>query len=56
MNNCTLKAFIVTGKSATEKGNNAINKIEIKNLKIYDGEQDNYPYYIYLEQKKILTF
>lgn len=51
VNNCTLKAFVVTGKAATEKGNNAINKIGIKNLKIYDGEQDNYPYYIYLEQK-----
>ncbi|MHB9306258.1 DegV family protein [Fusobacterium polymorphum] len=50
-NDNTLAITIVRGKTATEEGNKAIKSKNFKKFYEYDGEQDNYSYYIYLEQR-----
>ena len=50
-NNKTLAVTVVRGKTATEEGNEAIKSKNFKKFYEYDGEQDNYSYYIYLEQR-----
>ena len=50
-NDNTLAITIVRGKTATEEGNEAIKSKNFKKFYEYDGEQDNYSYYIYLEQR-----
>ena len=47
----TLAVTVVRGKTATEEGNKAIKSKNFKKFYEYDGEQDNYSYYIYLEQR-----
>ena len=50
-NDNTLAITIIRGKTATEEGNEAIKSKNFKKFYEYDGEQDNYSYYIYLEQR-----
>ena len=50
-NDNTLAITVVRGKTATEEGNEAIKSKNFKKFYEYDGEQDNYSYYIYLEQR-----
>ena len=50
-NDNTLAVIVVRGKIATEEGNEAIKSKNFKKFYEYDGEQDNYSYYIYLEQR-----
>ena len=50
-NDNTLAVTVVRGKTATEEGNEAIKSKNFKKFYEYDGEQDNYSYYIYLEQR-----
>ncbi|AGM22665.1 DegV family protein [Fusobacterium animalis] len=50
-NDNTLAVTVVRGKTATEEGNEAIKSKNFKKFCEYDGEQDNYSYYIYLEQR-----
>ena len=50
-NDNTLAVTVVRGKTATEEGNEAIKSKSFKKFFEYDGEQDNYSYYIYLEQR-----
>ena len=50
-NDNTLAVIVVRGKTATEEGNEAIKSKNFKKFYEYDGEQDNYSYYIYLEQR-----
>ena len=50
-NNNTLAVTVVRGKTATEEGNEVIKSKNFKKFYEYDGEQDNYSYYIYLEQR-----
>ncbi|MBS5186403.1 MAG: DegV family protein [Fusobacterium nucleatum] len=51
VNDNTLAVTVVRGKTATEEGNEAIKSKSFKKFFEYDGEQDNYSYYIYLEQR-----
>ena len=51
VNDNTLAVTVVKGKTATEEGNEAIKSKNFKKFYEYDGEQDNYSYYIYLEQR-----
>ena len=51
INDKTLAVTVVRGKTATEEGNEAIKSKNFKKFYEYDGEQDNYSYYIYLEQR-----
>ena len=51
INDNTLAVTVVRGKTATEEGNEAIKSKNFKKFYEYDGEQDNYSYYIYLEQR-----
>ena len=51
INNNTLAVTVIRGKTATEEGNEAIKSKNFKKFYEYDGEQDNYSYYIYLEQR-----
>jgi len=51
VNDNTLAVTVVRGKTATEEGNEAIKSKSFKKFYEYDGEQDNYSYYIYLEQR-----
>ena len=51
INDNTLAVTVVRGKTATEEGNEAIKSKSFKKFFEYDGEQDNYSYYIYLEQR-----
>ena len=51
INDNTLAVTVVKGKTATEEGNEAIKSKNFKKFYEYDGEQDNYSYYIYLEQR-----
>ncbi len=50
-NENTLAVTVIRGKTATEEGNEAIKSKSFKKFYEYDGEQDNYSYYIYLEQR-----
>ena len=50
-NDNTLAVTVVRGKTATEEGNEVIKSKNFKKFYEYDGEQDNYSYYIYLEQR-----
>ena len=50
-NDNTLAVTVVKGKTATEEGNEIIKSKSFKKFYEYDGEQDNYSYYIYLEQR-----
>ena len=50
-NDNTLAVTVVRGKTATEEGDKAIISKNFKKFYEYDGEQDNYSYYIYLEQR-----
>ncbi|VTX74869.1 DegV domain-containing protein [Fusobacterium nucleatum] len=50
-NDKTLAVTVLRGKTATEEGNEAIKSKNFKKFYEYDGEQDNYSYYIYLEQR-----
>ena len=50
-NDNTLAVTVIRGKTATEEGNEAIKSKNFKKFYEYDGEQDNYSYYIYLEQR-----
>ena len=50
-NDKTLAVTVIRGKTATEEGNEAIKSKNFKKFYEYDGEQDNYSYYIYLEQR-----
>ena len=50
-NDNTLAVIVVRGKTAIEEGNEAIKSKNFKKFYEYDGEQDNYSYYIYLEQR-----
>lgn len=50
-NDNTLSVTVIYGKAATKEGNEAINSKKFKKFYEYDGEQDNYSYYIYLEQR-----
>jgi len=50
-NDNTLAVTVVKGKTATEEGNEIIKSKNFKKFYEYDGEQDNYSYYIYLEQR-----
>ena len=50
-NDNTLAVTVVRGKTATEEGNEAIKSKNFKKFYEYDGEQDNYSYYVYLEQR-----
>ena len=50
-NDNTLAVTVVRGKTATEEGNQIIKSKSFKKFYEYDGEQDNYSYYIYLEQR-----
>ena len=50
-NDNTLAITVVRGKTATEEGNQIIKSKSFKKFYEYDGEQDNYSYYIYLEQR-----
>ena len=50
-NDNTLAVTVVRGKTATEEGNRIIKSKSFKKFYEYDGEQDNYSYYIYLEQR-----
>ena len=50
-NDETLAVTVIRGKTATEEGNEAIKSKNFKKFYEYDGEQDNYSYYIYLEQR-----
>ena len=50
-NDNTLAVTLVRGKTATEEGNEIIKSKNFKKFYEYDGEQDNYSYYIYLEQR-----
>ena len=51
INDKTLSLTVVKGKTATEEANGIITAKNIKKFYMYDGEQDNYSYYIYLEQR-----
>ena len=51
INDNTLAVTVIRGKTATEEGNEAIKSKNFKKFYEYDGEQDNYSYYIYLEQR-----
>ena len=51
VNDNTLAVTVVRGKTATEEGNEAIKSKSFKKFYEYNGEQDNYSYYIYLEQR-----
>ena len=51
INNKTLSLTVVKGKTATEEANGIITAKNLKKFYMYDGEQDNYSYYIYLEQR-----
>ena len=50
-NDKTLAVTVVRGKTATEEGNEAIKSKNFKKFYEYDGEQDNYSYYLYFEQR-----
>ena len=50
-NDNTLAITVVKGKTATEEGNEIIKSKNFKKFYEYDGEQDNYSHYIYLEQR-----
>ena len=50
-NDNTLAVTVIRGKTATEEGNQIIKSKSFKKFYEYDGEQDNYSYYIYLEQR-----
>lgn len=50
-NENTLSVFSVLGKTATEEGNEALKLKKFKKYESYTGEQDNYSYYIYIEQR-----
>ena len=50
-NDNTLAVTVIRGKTATEEGNQIIKSKSFKKFFEYDGEQDNYSYYIYLEQR-----
>ena len=50
-NENTLAVTVIRGKTATEEGNQIIKSKSFKKFYEYDGEQDNYSYYIYLEQR-----
>ena len=51
INDKTLSLTVVKGKTATEEANEIITAKNLKKFYMYDGEQDNYSYYIYLEQR-----
>ncbi|MGL5964293.1 MAG: DegV family protein, partial [Fusobacteriaceae bacterium] len=52
INEKTLDVFAVIGKGSTEEGNQALKKAkEIVKYKEIVGGQDNYPYYIYIEER-----
>ena len=51
INDKTLSLTVVKGKTATEEANKIITAKNLKKFYMYDGEQDNYSYYIYLEQR-----
>lgn len=51
INNKTLSLTVVKGKTATEEANGIITAKNLKKFYMYNGEQDNYSYYIYLEQR-----
>ena len=51
INDKTLSLTVVKGKTATEEANGIITAKNIKKFYMYNGEQDNYSYYIYLEQR-----
>ena len=51
INDKTLSLTVVKGKTATEEANGIITAKNLKKFYMYDGEQDNYSYYIYLEQR-----
>ncbi|MGL4980564.1 MAG: DegV family protein, partial [Fusobacteriaceae bacterium] len=52
INEKTLDVFAVIGKGSTEEGNQALKKAkDIVKYKEIVGGQDNYPYYIYIEER-----
>ena len=51
INDKTLSLTVVKGKTASEEANEIITAKNLKKFYMYDGEQDNYSYYIYLEQR-----
>ena len=51
INDKTLSLTVVKGKIASEEANEIITAKNLKKFYMYDGEQDNYSYYIYLEQR-----
>ena len=51
INDKTLSLTVVKGKTVTEEANGIITAKNLKKFYMYDGEQDNYSYYIYLEQR-----
>ena len=50
-NENTLAATIILGKTATSEGNEALKNKTFKKYNEYDGDLENYSYYIYLEQR-----
>lgn len=50
-NENTLSVFAMPGKTATDEGNEALKAKKFRKYSTYIGEQDNYSYYIYIEQR-----
>lgn len=46
----TLRVFAVKGKETTKEGNDMLLSPEME-MEIYEGQQDNYSYYIYIENR-----
>lgn len=51
INQNTLNVVVARGVDATNKFDEEFKKIDSKILNIYDTKQENYPYYIYIEEK-----
>lgn len=50
-NENTLSVFAMLGKTATETGNEALKSKNFRKFTKYEGKQENYSYYIYIEQR-----
>lgn len=50
-NENTLSVFAILGKTSTDAGNQSLNLKKFRKFSTYMGEQENYSYYIYIEQR-----
>lgn len=48
----TLRVYAIKGKGTTKSSNDMLESPSIE-LIVYDGEQENYPYYIYIENRDV---